>query len=87
MDPAVVDAVRASALQVPGVLGVNNVRLRWLGHKLNAEVDVSVADTMNVGQTHDLGTRVETQLRQDVQYLNTALVHTDPASAAGHRHT
>jgi len=48
---------------------------------------VSVADTMNVGQAHDLGTRVETQLRQDVQYLNTALVHTDPASAAGHRHT
>ena len=87
VDPAVVDAVRASALRVPGVLGVNNVRLRWLGHKLNAEVDVSVADTMNVGQAHDLGTRVETQLRQDVQYLNTALVHTDPASAAGHRHT
>jgi len=29
VDPAVVDAVRASALRVPGVLGVNHVRLRW----------------------------------------------------------
>ena len=87
VDPAVVDDVRASAAKVPGVRGVNNVRLRWLGHKLNAEVDVTVADTMNVGQAHELGEQVVKQLRQDVQYLNSALVHTDPASTAGHQHT
>ena len=86
VDPAVVDEVRASALKVPGVRGVNNVRLRWLGHKLNAEVDVTVADTMNVGQAHELGEQVVKQLRQDVQYLNSALVHADPASTAVHQH-
>ncbi|MCI1189808.1 cation diffusion facilitator family transporter [Hymenobacter sp. DH14] len=86
VDPAVVDEVRASAAKVPGVLGVDRVRLRWLGHKLNAEVDVAVADTMNVGQAHELGEQVVAQLRQDVQYLTTALVHTDAASAAAHQH-
>lgn len=86
VDPAVVDEVRASAAKVPGVLGVNNVRLRWLGHKLNAEVDVTVADTMNVSQAHALGEQVVRQLRQDVQYLNTALVHTDSAAVGMHQH-
>ena len=87
VDPAVVDEVRTSALKVPGVRGVDRVRLRWLGHKLNAEVDVSVADTLNVLQAHELGEQVTKQLRQDVQYLNSALVHTDPASTAGHQHS
>ncbi|WP_426491384.1 cation diffusion facilitator family transporter [Hymenobacter sp. 102] len=86
VDPAMVDAVRASAQQVPGVQGVDTIRLRWLGHKLNAEVDVAVDDSLTVSQAHDLGSRVEAQLIRDVQYLNTALVHTDPVSAAGHQH-
>lgn len=86
VDPAVVDEVRASALKVPGVRGVDRVRLRWLGHRLNAEVDVSVADTLNVLQAHELGEQVTHQLRQDIQYLSSALVHTDPASTAGHQH-
>jgi len=86
VDPAVVDEVRASALRVPGVLGVNNVRLRWLGHKLNAEVDVVVDEALSVHQAHELGAQVVARLRQDVQYLTTALVHTDPATAAAHQH-
>ncbi len=86
VDPAVGDAVRASALRVPGVRGVSNVRLRWLGHKLNAEVDVTVDDTLSVGQAHELGNQVVAKLRQDVQYLTNALVHTDPATAAVHQH-
>ena len=81
--PAVGATVRASALQVPGV---SNVRLRWLGHKLNAEVDMTVDDALSVGQAHDLGNQVVTRLRQDVQYLTTALVHTDPATATAHQH-
>ena len=45
-----------------------------------------LADTLNVLQAHELGEQVTRQLRQDVQYLNSALVHTDPASTAGHLH-
>lgn len=86
VDPAVVDEVSASAAKVPGVLGVNNVRLRWLGHKLNAEVDVAVDEALSVHQAHELGAQVLARLRQDVQYLTTALVHTDSATAGQHRH-
>lgn len=60
--------------------------LRWLGPRLNAEVDMSVAGTLNVGQAYGTGEQATRQLRQDIQYLSNALVLTDPASTAGHQH-
>ena len=48
-------------------------------------MDVTVDHTLNVRQAHDLGEQVARLLRQDVQYLTSALVLTDPTTAAAHQ--
>src|SRR5215207_294948 len=42
MDPEVIDEIRRTASNVPGVEDVSEVRARWLGQRLRAEVNVAV---------------------------------------------
>ena len=40
VEPEVIDRVQAIAREVNGVIGVTEVRARWLGHRLRAEVNI-----------------------------------------------
>jgi divalent metal cation (Fe/Co/Zn/Cd) transporter len=42
VDPALVDQVEATLRATSGVLGVGEVRLRWIGHQLRAECEIGV---------------------------------------------
>ncbi|MDO9377474.1 MAG: cation diffusion facilitator family transporter [Nocardioidaceae bacterium] len=42
VDPHLVDAAAAAAVDVDGVESVAGVRLRWIGHTMHAELDVAV---------------------------------------------
>src|SRR6478735_1387567 len=55
VDPALVDATEQTLLETPGVVGVREVQLRWLGHTLRAEADVEVDPALTVAQAqaHD----------------------------------
>ncbi len=83
VEPAVLDEVRHAAAHVPGVNGLTDVRARWIGHRLNAEVSISVAPGMTVEQGHDLAKEVEHQLRHHLKFLSGATVHVDPVSEPG----
>ena len=43
VDPDVIEEIRHTAQHVPGVEEVAEVRARWLGHRLRAEVNVAVS--------------------------------------------
>ncbi len=83
VDPEVSDEVRHSASHVAGVLGVSDVRARWVGHRLRAEVNITVAPTLSVGSGHDLAKRVEAEMRRHLKFLSGVIVHVDPESEAG----
>jgi cation diffusion facilitator family transporter len=53
VDPHVTSAIRHAADTMPTIIGVRDVRSRWIGHRLYAEADIVVDDTMTVrdGQT------------------------------------
>ena len=42
VDPALVDQAEQTLRGAPGVLGVGQVRLRWIGHQLRAECEIVV---------------------------------------------
>lgn len=48
VEPDVPALLRHAAEHVPGIRGVQNVRTRWLGHRLYAEADVIVDDSLLV---------------------------------------
>ncbi|MGW5252467.1 cation diffusion facilitator family transporter [Streptomyces sp. NPDC004012] len=83
VDPALVDRAERALRQVPGVLGVGELRLRWIGHRLRAEVAVVVDGEVSVRRAHDIAVEAEHALLHAVPRLAAALVHADPAPAPG----
>ncbi|MDQ6770217.1 MAG: cation diffusion facilitator family transporter [Gemmatimonadota bacterium] len=83
VEPAVVDEVQHAVKHVPGVLEATDVRARWIGHRLHAEVNVSVDPDVTVAEGHAIAKEVEHQLRHHLAFLDDATVHVDPATEAG----
>jgi cation diffusion facilitator family transporter len=86
VDPRVIDEVHHSARHVPDVLEVTEVRVRWLGHRLLADVNIAVPSTLSVEQGHQIAHDVRHQLLHHLPYLANATIHIDPASASGERY-
>ncbi|MFJ8082678.1 cation diffusion facilitator family transporter [Streptomyces sp. NPDC096205] len=83
VDPALVDRAERALREVPGVRGVGELRLRWIGHRLRAEVAVVVDGEMTVREAHAVAVDAEHALLHAVPRLTAALVHADPAPVPG----
>ncbi|MFB7738637.1 cation diffusion facilitator family transporter [Streptomyces sp. NPDC056112] len=83
VDPALVDRAERALTEVPGVRAVGELRLRWIGHRLRAEVAVVVDGEATVRQAHTTAVEAEHALLHAVPGLIAALVHADPAPAPG----
>ncbi|MEU1179093.1 cation diffusion facilitator family transporter [Streptomyces sp. NPDC005820] len=83
VDPALVDRAERALLEVEGVRGVGELRLRWIGHRLRAEVAVVVDGEATVRRAHAIAVHAEHALLHAVPRLTAALVHADPAPAPG----
>jgi cation diffusion facilitator family transporter len=79
------NAEQAAAL-VPGVVGVDRLRLRWVGHELLAEVDVRAETALNLIAAHALAERVRHRLLDDFARLVDATVHVGPDVSDGDAH-
>ncbi|OEU96747.1 cation diffusion facilitator family transporter [Streptomyces oceani] len=77
VDPALVETVRAAARTVPGVWSVGEVRLRWIGHRLRAEVAIVVDGRMTVSEGHRVAVETEHALLHALPKLSAAHIHTD----------
>jgi cation diffusion facilitator family transporter len=83
VDPALVDQAEQTLGATPGVLGVGQVRLRWIGHQLRAECEVVVAAGASAVQAHQAAVDAEHNLLHALPHLAAALVHADPHAQAG----
>jgi cation diffusion facilitator family transporter len=81
VDPALVDEATAAVTSVPGVDEVRELRIRWIGHTLRAEVDITVPADLTVTEAHDLAHHAEAHLLDQVRRLTAATVHASPAGA------
>ena len=81
IDPVLVDQATATVTGVPGVTGARELRVRWVGRTLRAEVDATVDPALTVGGAHDVAHDVERHPRHDFARLAPATVHTGPAGA------
>ncbi|MGW2889713.1 cation diffusion facilitator family transporter [Streptomyces griseoruber] len=83
VDPTLVDRAERALLEVEGVHGVGELRLRWIGHRLRAEVAVVVDGEATVRRAHAIAVHAEHALLHAVPRLTAALVHADPAPVPG----
>lgn len=86
IDPEVLDEITHAVHHTPGVCDVSEVRVRWLGHRLHAEVNVAVLAGLSVEQGHDIAKEVRHNLLHELRYLSHATIHIDPLHASGEAH-
>ena len=80
VEPGLVDAAERSLAGVPGVLAVESVRLRWVGHRLRAEADLVVDHDLSVWQGHEVAVEAKHRLLHELGKLDDATIHISPAA-------
>jgi cation diffusion facilitator family transporter len=83
VDPALTDQAEQALRAVPGVIGAGLVRLRWAGHRLLAECEITVSGEATAIEAHQVTVSAEHALLHALPRLSAATVHADPQAAPG----
>jgi divalent metal cation (Fe/Co/Zn/Cd) transporter len=83
VDPEVIDEIRHAVNHTAGVTDISEVRVRWLGHRLHAELNIAVSPQLSVEKGHEIAKEVHHRLLHQLRYLSNATVHVDPVGASG----
>lgn len=86
VDPQVVDEIREAASNTSGVDAVTDVRVRWLGHRLHAELNIAVNPELSVGEGHELALKTQHELQHKLPFLSGVSIHLDPINESGEEH-
>lgn len=86
VEPQLVDTAEASMRSVPGVQDVEELRLRWIGHRIRAEVGIVVDSGLGIVEAHDIANEAHHRLLHDVPKLDAVTVHVSPSDGDGQDH-
>jgi divalent metal cation (Fe/Co/Zn/Cd) transporter len=81
VDPHVIDRITAAVAALDGVDEVSEVQARWIGHRLFAQVRLSVPGSLSVNEAHGVAEVALHRLLHDVPKMFDAIVHVDPAGS------
>jgi cation diffusion facilitator family transporter len=81
VDPGLVAEATAAVMSVEGVREVRELRIRWIGHALRAEVDTTVDRALSLVEAHEIAHHAEAHLLHYVRRLTAATVHASPEGA------
>lgn len=86
VDPHLVNELERNAAVVAGVLGVDDVKVRWIGHRLDASVQIVVDESLSLVDGHGIAHEVEHALEHAMPSLDNLVVHIEPHPAGEHDH-
>lgn len=78
IEPELLAAMEHAPLHVPGVIEVHEVRGRWLGHRLHADLHITVNAELSVNQAHDIAEHVNAALARHLPAFGGAQIHVCP---------
>lgn len=76
--PELVDEIEEAARSVEGVLDVQSCQVRWMGHRLRADLSIGVEGALSVGDGQRVGEQVRRTLQRNVRFLDEAFVQVNP---------
>ena len=77
-DPQVTSMVEQTAAAVAGVLAVDDIRIRWLGHWQQAELYITVDAQLPTSESHQIAETVRHALFHSMASLQEVTVHVEP---------
>lgn len=74
IEPEILQEIEHAPMHIAGVKAVRDVRARWLGHRVYADVVIDVDPNLSVRDADELTYRVEQSLREHIPLLGNAVV-------------
>ena len=84
IDPETIELVETTAAAVGGVRSVDRVRVRWLGHRLDASLHLIVDEAITVADGHAVAEAVRHELFHALPSLDEVTIHVDPDGGDHH---
>ncbi len=86
VDPDVLDEVTHAAEHVAGVKKVDEIKARWVGHKLYVELNIAVKNDASAKEGHEIAKEVRHELLHHLPHLGHVMIHVDTESSFGGEH-
>ncbi len=83
VEPEMIDEIRGAVAHCDGVKDVAEIRARWIGHRLHAEINLAVSPGLSVEQGHRIAARVRHELLHELPKIANATIHVDPDTESG----
>lgn len=75
---AVLDKIRATALEIGGVKAVDSIRAHRLGSSFTVDIEIAVDSSLTVKQGHQVAEEVKNGLLSEVEHVQDVIVHVNP---------
>lgn len=82
IEPEILAKVEHAPMHVEGVQGVHEARARWLGHRVHADLHLTVDRDLSVAESHAIVERVQKALAEHVPAFGEATIHVCPCNHA-----
>jgi cation diffusion facilitator family transporter len=73
------DKIRAAALAIPGVLGIDDLKTRLFGAKIYVDMEILVDGEMTLRASHAIAEQVHHQIEQQFPDCKHCMIHVNPA--------
>ena len=83
VDPALIDEIEKTALNVTDVKNVHDVKARWIGHNIRVDISIAVDENLYVKVGHGVAVKVHRELLEKIPHLKDVTIHVDPESQIG----
>ena len=83
VDPALTAKARGVLAGVSGVEGIGELRIRWIGHRLHAEAEITVDGDLALSAAHRIAEDARHRLLHEIPRLTSAIIHADPCGHDG----
>lgn len=86
VDPRVVEEIEEVVDSVERVVSVDSVRVRWIGHELRADIELTCDTHLSLADAHGVAELARHRLLHEIPRLTEALIHVSPDSHHGDPH-
>ena len=80
LDDGVIERLGAAGAAVEGVAGVDRVRARWTGHRIEGDASIRVSPHLDVVAAHRIADAVEHAMLHAVPHVEAIVVHLHPVA-------
>ena len=62
---------------------IDTSKVRWIGHRLHAEINVAVSSSLSVEEGHEIANAIREKLLKNLPHISGTTIHVDPSTAPG----